>query len=325
MFNRKSLALWLCIISISAATLLAQEASLSGTISGWVFDSASRSLRPIIGIPGASYLGDPLVAGLDWAAVAPEGNHALALRAGDLYSVRGLQSNPAWTLIEGALPSPGRIAWSADASVAVLSSSVESRIQFVRNLGEGPVAGPPIDLPGRVSALALDRAGERALVGIEAEQEGGLYLVSPDGSPRLLAPLGRPAAIALAANDRDLFVADRASRQIWELRNFREEATPLLFADDGGGVTDAVGLALSRDGRLLFVASQSGKTLDAYALESRSLSSRSALDYEPSLLEPLSGRVLFLLKSRGSGNEPLLVLDTSREPTVYFVPVGRGE
>jgi len=325
MFSTKSLVLWLCIISVSAAVLPAQEARLSGPISGWVFDGATHSLRPIIGMPGASYLGDPLVAGLDWAAVAPEGNQALALRAGNLYAVRGLEGNPAWTLIEGGLPSPGRIAWNASASVAVLSSSAESRLQFVRNLGEGPVAGAPIDLPGRVLALALDRAGERAVVGIEAEQEGGLYLVSQAEPPRLLARLGRPAAIALAANDRDLFVADRASRQIWEFRNFRQEATPLLFAEDGSGDSDAVGLALSRDGRLLFVASQSGKTLDAYALESRSLFSRSALDYEPSLLEPLSGRVLFLLKSSGNGREPLLVLDTSREPTVYFVPVGRGE
>jgi hypothetical protein len=324
MFNRKSLAIWLCILAICAANLLAQVASLSGPISGRVFDRSSRSLRPIMGIPGASYLGDPLVAGLDWAAVAPEGSQALALREGNLYSVRGLQSSPAWTLIEGALASPERVAWSGDASVAVLSSS-ESRLQFLRSLGEGPVAGPPIDLPGRVSALALDRAGGCSLVGVEADQGGGLYLVSPEGPPRLLMPLGRPSAIAVAGNDRDLFVADRANRQIWELRDFREAATPLLFADDGGGMTDAVGLALSRDGKVLFVANQSAKTLDVYTLETRSLASRSSLDYEPSLLEPLSGPVLFLLKSVGNNNEPLLVLDTSREPTVYFVPVGRGE
>jgi sugar lactone lactonase YvrE len=162
-------------------------------------------------------------------------------------------------------------------------------------------------------------------VGVEADQGGGLYLVSPEGPPQLLMPLGRPSAIAVAGNDRDLFVADRANRQIWELRDFREAATPLLFADDGGGMTDAVGLALSRDGKVLFVANQSAKTLDVYTLETRSLASRSSLDYEPSLLEPLSGPVLFLLKSVGNNNEPLLVLDTSREPTVYFVPVGRGE
>ncbi len=324
MFNQKSLAIRLCILAICAANLLAQVASLSGPISGRVFDRSSRSLRPIIGIPGASYLGDPLVDGLDWAAVAPDGSRALALREGNLYSVRLLDSSPAWTAIEGALASPERVAWSGDASVAALSSS-ESQLQFLRSLSEGPVAGPRIDLPGHVSALALDRAGNYALVGIEGDQGGGLYLVSSEGSLRLLMPLGRPSGIAMAGNDRDVFVADRASSQIWELQSFREAPTPLLFADEGSGLTDAVGLALSRDEKLLFVASQSAKTLDAYALETRSLASRSSLDYEPSLLEPLSGPALFLLKSVGQDNEPLLVLDTSREPTVYFVPVGRGE
>ena len=47
-------------VLIGGLTLSAQEATLSGPISGYVFDSASRSVRAIMGLPGAAYLGDPL-------------------------------------------------------------------------------------------------------------------------------------------------------------------------------------------------------------------------------------------------------------------------
>ena len=48
----------------------AQTSQISGPVTGYTFDAAARGLRPILGIPGASLLGDPLNFGFEVASVA---------------------------------------------------------------------------------------------------------------------------------------------------------------------------------------------------------------------------------------------------------------
>ncbi len=324
MRNRKSVIM-LCALLIGGLTLAAQEASISGPLSGFVFDRASRSIRPIVGLPGAAYLGDAVAAGLDWAAVAPEGAVALAARDGRLWAVRGVGAEQTWVAVEGVVATPDRAAWNADGSLAVVYAREEGRVQFLRNLADDPVAGPAVELPGRISALALESASGCAVAGVEAPRDGGLYLVCPEAPVRQLAAMAEPAAIALAGGGRDLFVAERATGRILEIRDFRDEAAVMVFAASPGEGWDPVGLAVSADQRRLFVADRAGQRVDAYEVATRTLLAQIAVDGEPSLLEPLSVKSVFLLRSAGGGGEPLLVLDAGREPAVYFVPAGRGE
>jgi len=240
-----------------------------------------------------------------------------------LYGLRGLNAELAVVEIAGALAAPERAAWSADGSGAVIYSGAEGRLQFLRNLLENPVAGAAVEAPGPVVALVA--SGECAVAGVGSERGGGVYLVCPDAPARLLAAVAQPAALALANGGRDLFVADRATGRILEIRGFRDEATVMAFAEDSTGNSDPVGLAVSADQRRLFVADRAAKRVDTYDLESRALLGQIAVEWEPALLEPLALRSVFLLKSSGSGQEPLLVLDAGREPAVYFVPAGRGE
>lgn len=324
MLNSRVVILSLCAFLIGGCTLAAQEALLSGPVSGSVYDPASRSLRPIMGLPGASYLGDPLIADLDWAAAAPDGRTMLASRGGSLWAVRQTGSALLWAGIDGGLESPERAAWNADGSAAAIYSTRQG-LQLLRSLGDTPAAGPAVELPGRVTALALEASGTCAVAGVEAERDGGLYLVCADAAPKLLVGLARPAALALAPNKDALFVADRGSGEILEVRNFRGEAAVMPFAADTAGSWDPVGVAVSSDGAFLYVAHRSEKRVDAYEVASRTLVSRIAVDWEPTLLEPLAVKSVFLLKSPGGVDEPLLVLEAGREPAVYFVPTRRGQ
>jgi hypothetical protein len=325
MLNSKVLVFCLCAFLMGGLTLAAQEALLSGPVSGSVYDPASRSLRPIVGLPGASYLGDPLIADLDWAAAAPDGRTMLALRSGRLWAVRQTGSALLWAGIDGGLASPERAAWSADGSAAAIYSSRQG-LQLLRSLGDTPAAGPAVELAGRVTALAVEASGACAVAGVEAERDGGIYLVCADAAPKLLVGLAHPAALALAPNNNDaLFVADRGSGQILEVRNFRGEAAVMPFAADASGSWDPVGAAVSGDGAFLYVAHRSAKRVDAYEVASRTLASRIAIEWEPTLLEPLAVKSVFLLKSPGGRDEPLLVLEAGRELAVYFVPSGRGQ
>jgi hypothetical protein len=309
---------------IGALTLTAQQATLSGPISGYVFDNATRSVRAIMGLPGAAYLGDPLLAGLEWASVAPSGEVALALKDGKWYAIRGLAAWAHWTELEGSFPAPDRTAWSQDGNTAAVSTGAGGGLRFFRNLLGGPEAVSGADLPGPVTALALEASGECAVAAVKAEAEGGVYLACPGATARLLAAVGDPAALVLARGGRDLFVADRTGR-ILEIQDFREAARVMPFAEMPGSGWDPVGLAVSADQRFLWVAHRSERRLDSFDLDSRALAGQIGVEGEPVMLEPLAVKSVFLLRSVGSAGEPLLVLEAGAQPAVYFVPAGRGE
>src|SRR5512134_3362781 len=86
MRNPKFLACGLLLLALGAA--FGQDGGLTGPVSGMVFDADSRSLRPVVGVPGAAYLGQPAVSGLDWASVAPNGRAALVLSNAQLRLLR---------------------------------------------------------------------------------------------------------------------------------------------------------------------------------------------------------------------------------------------
>ncbi len=321
--NRKMVALYLIVVVAMAA----QQVRLAGPVAGFVFDSHSGSIRPILGVPGAAYVSGDLVSGLEWASVSPDGDTALALKDGALYALRGLKDfDVSWRAIDGAVPQPSLAAWSRDGSAAAVYSPASNSVQVIADLRAAPAAGPPIEVAGvegRVCALALE-GSQRVVAGIESEAAGGVYLLGESG-PKLLARASRPAALAVAANGRDLLLADSAGRQILEIQDFAGESKPVVVADEAAGVSDPVGLAVSADGKTLFTVSGEGKSVDVYDLTARMLSARIGLDTEPSILQALPAGSLYLLNSFGDGGDPLMVFDPNRAPAVYFVPVGRGE
>ena len=248
--SRKRLTPIALALGLTALAFAAESGGPSGPVSGAVFDRSSRSIRPILGIPGSSYLGPDAAAGLDEAAVAPNGSLALALSAGRLVLVRGLERlSPVSVDIEGALADAGRIAWSPDSSAAVLYSPASRRIQVIRNVEKSPVAGSATELAaaGRLSSLAVDASGN-VLAGVEG---AGLFLHAAGQPARLLAPFGNVTSLLLTRGGADVFVVDREKGLIAEIRDFLTSAAVMPFTD---GLLDPAGIALSRDKRQMFVA-----------------------------------------------------------------------
>jgi len=319
MLSRILIILAVCLLPLGAVA--SEQARLAGPVSGLVFDHQAHAIRPVIGVPGASYLGEPLAAGIDLAAVSPDGRLALAAQEGSLFLLRKLDgAQPVWSLLEEAAGLPERIVWNrASSAVAVVSTA--GRLRAWRIAADETVAVLASDLSalgGRATALAVDASGS-VVAGIEAEQAGGIYLVSPEGS-RLLASAARPSAVALANGDRDLYVADRARQEILLLRGFRDAGAPALVANQSLGVSDPVGLAVSADGKALIVAGAADRSLLLIDLSAPAPALSIELEFEPSRVEPLPGGPLFLLNSRGAPHEPLQVLEMAPTPAVYFVP-----
>src|SRR5271165_3138115 len=119
----------------------------SGPITGYICDTSSRAIRPMIGFPGSAYVGASLVSGIDAASVAPNGSSALVEQKGQsvmLVSLGGADPIPA--AIGSAIGAVDFFAWAPDAGSAAVYSSKTGRAQILSQLKGSPIAGNPIAL-----------------------------------------------------------------------------------------------------------------------------------------------------------------------------------
>src|SRR5579884_2573592 len=105
-----------------------------GPITGAIFDTSTHSIRSIMGLPGAAYLGASALSTWDLAMPSPDGKKAVALRGGELSLIADLSQPDSATDIGAAIQTVDRVVWSADSSTAVLYSSRSSQLQRVTGL-----------------------------------------------------------------------------------------------------------------------------------------------------------------------------------------------
>src|SRR5260370_40702316 len=68
----------------------AQSVTMQGPVSGFIFHNPTQTIRPIMGIPGAAYVGAAVFTGVDFAVVAPNGKPAIFRQDGLLSPLLGL-------------------------------------------------------------------------------------------------------------------------------------------------------------------------------------------------------------------------------------------
>jgi len=312
------LASLLCMCALAA---LADDARVSGPVPGFVFDRSSQSIRPIFGVPGSSYLGPSVMDGFDIASVSPLGISALATQSGKLFFIPNLNSGqPDFLALNGAISGATAFAWSRDGSIAAIYSADSNRAQVLRKLDGTPTVDDPIDLSALnapVTALAFD--GKRMLIGA-----AGVYLADGQNSPKLLVQAAKPVALALDSAKGDLYIADQTNNQIWMIRDYAGDATPILFADERSGVSLPVGVRVSANGLRLLIANSGSKGVDAVDLSTRTTLAHIDLDFAPTRMEAIGSGSLSLLNF-GTADSPLYVLDSGGDLSVYFVPAGGGQ
>ena len=295
------------------------SASLGGPVTGFVFDSQTLAIRPMLGIPGAAYIGAPVASQVAAASVSPDGSAAFVIRLGRLVLYTGLRGTaPASVTVDNAILGVDRFAWAANATAAAVYSSKSGQAQILTNLAQTPAAGAPIDLssiPGTVAALAFD--GQHILAGAASTESGGIYLAGAQTALERIAAASSPSAIVLAGGN--LYFADRQSQQIWEVENYSKTPAVVLFAGDSG-ISAPAGLQLSADGLRLYAANAGNQKLAIYDVASRSPLQSIDLDFTPTGLDRFGASSVYLLSSSGQG--PLHVLSdvNTAKIAVYFVP-----
>lgn len=292
---------------------------------GYVFDSSAQAVRLVSGIPGAATFGPPLGAGapmLD-ALLSPLHDYALFTSAPD--SIPAIlqfgADAPVIQSIGGAGPAKTMVL-SPSGKAALIGSLDASSVQVVTGLPAQPTVVATIDisaLPGQLEAMGIADVGLPVISMASPQTGSSIYLLAPDAAPRLLAAVGQVSAISFFPNRPDVLIADRQNSQVISIYDVAGQAGASTFAAGQAGLSDPVGIAVSADGRTVYVAnaaSQSILVLDAATAAPVTLYKCSCT---PSGLNRMLGRSVFRLTADVS--QPLWVWDGDAvDPHIAFIP-----
>jgi len=311
---------------MAASVICAHANGIGGPVTGYVMDGRGQSLRPIEGVPGAARVGAPIsfTFPVNMAAVAAQQDYALVLDAsgdGRPMLALGLRSGtPQMRSIEGVIPA-SQMVLSASGAVAAIYSAADARLQFITGLPDSPQALDAVEVAapdGAVKALALDAAGQTALV---VAGDGSIYrALSQRGSGfTWIARVPGASSVGFLPNGDDAVVGSSSTGEVLLLHGLSGALSIRTVAGAANGITSVRAIrALSN--REVAVVDAAAGGLAAVDLESGS-TEWIALTGAADRLESLDGSVLLL---NNVGTRPLLLLDTTHGRVPFFVPPDRN-
>ena len=308
------------LILLSAGGLAGESAQLAGPVSGYVFDASARGLRPILGVPGSSLLGNPVDFGLEVGAayVAPGQDAAFVRAAGGTFHLFRLQSGAATeVMVNGLAGAPERVIFSPSGTAAALYRS--GSVQIVTGLPASPAIASSLDVSaaGVPGSLALSDDGTSFLLASGRSVE----LIANGGGLQTLTATAGPALLAFAPGRLEAAVADPAGAGVVLFRNLAGAAAPQVLAAPDNTIQSATALAFTPDGGRVLLANFGAQSVMAFDLAGGAPSSI-ACSCSPTAL----ARIGNLFRLNEPGRDPLWLLDAQGDsPRLLFVPaLGTG-
>ncbi len=270
---------------------------------GLVFEERTGSLRPVLGIPGAARLGEPIDIGarLARAVVSPRQDAAIGVTAEG--AAIGIRLSPAGAVTQDLGAASGPIAFSDDGGAAAIAGG---GITLWRT-GESFEPAGRVDIEGEITALAL--SGDGAL--LAALANGAVQLLEPGQPPVTVGSVRHASAAAFVPGSRDAIVTDDAGDIVYLLRS----GAFFAIADQAAGVAGPVAAAVS-SGRALVANAKTGAVLSIRL--SDGAAETSDCGCRPSRLDPTLENGVFWLA------DGLVFDDQPAGRRVWFVPAGEG-
>jgi hypothetical protein len=297
---------------------------IRGPVLGFVPNDAGTSIQPILGIPGASIFGPPLVLGSEVrnTVVSPKQDYALAVRGPEAEPVViRFDGNPLESLSsKGIRPGADVIAISPGGTAAALYGHGNKVLQSIGRPSEaaGVVFESSVsDIPGRLRGLAVADDGTLALLNFADGDTTALWVVSLTGS-RWLVPAARPSAANFLKGRHDIVVADDATQEVFLVLAVDGTPSRVPLAAFGDGFDSIAGVAESDDGRRILISSRSTGTVTLFDMAT-GLSAVLPCNCQTSGLHRLKGDSVFRLS--GLSDTPVSLLEaSSAEPRVLVIP-----
>jgi len=302
------------LILLASGLVLGQPSQMSGPMAGYIFDHAAGQLRPILGMPGAALIGDPLELGFDATAatVAPRQDTAF-VAAGDRTFLFRLRAGAATEIIVNGLTSaPERVVFSPTGTAAALYA--RGSMQMIAGLPDSPAIAGSLDVSaaGVPDALALSDDATTVLL----SSGGSVTLFRSGASVGQLTQTAGSALLAFAPGRLDAAVADLSGAGLVLFRDLSGAAQPQILAAPDDSIRSGSALAFSADGQRLLLASSAGHSVTAFDLSGGGRNVI-ACSCSPTALAPLGN--VFRLNEAGSG--PVWLLDDQPGAgRIVFVP-----
>jgi hypothetical protein len=297
----------------------AQPARWSTPTLGYLYDSDSKAIRVLSGIPGAASLDGGLAVPdkLEQAAISPNGKYAIAAvkDAGGLSLITWSTGAVTSAALDGTPASADLVAFSNSSAVAAILSRDAQTIQIWTGLPDQPALARQVAAVD-LSALAVSDDGT-LLAGANASS---VFLIGGD-QPKVIAN-GGPYALTFLKDSHDLAIADQTADQISLLTQTDGDIKTQALAGSADGVAQVAALAVSGDGAVLVAANLRGKSVLTIDLASK-LSTLTQCDCQAEGLYRAQGNAVFRLTN--SIDNPISVFDGDTGPRVVIIPAGGAQ
>jgi hypothetical protein len=321
----------LCLLLISPVASSAASAGqfvtgVSGPVAGYILDSNSGNLRPILGILGSSTLGKPmdlgytldqaLTLGPRFAIVSASGNAELQIL--DLET-----SPPSAAAIAGVPSGPSVAVASLHATSAAVYHPEARQVWILTGLPQKPKVSHSIDLSllGQVKQMAVRDDGQVLVFSAIDRGEESLYAWSAAlESIRVLTPTVSIGGIAMTGNGGAI-VADRGTNEVFAFWDAGGASIRQFLVGAEDGVASPVGVAVSASGRI-HIANSASSTTMTLDPGGRFLSIQNC-GCDISGVYPLKD---FVYRLTNRMDRTIFLLDASTaEDRLLFIPTPEGE
>jgi hypothetical protein len=279
---------------------------------GFIASQAPARLQPILGIPGAARLGNPLLLpatvtqihiapGHAYALVeqAPGNPLALVLLQGITTQTRNLPLRP----IMGALSQIDILAFSPMGTSAVLYSRQTNQLQVLTGLPKLPqlyLNVPNLAIPYGPQKVAVSDDAQAVLV---SDAAGSVYSVSRNAAPVPVNHSPEISALAFVAQSRESIICDRTLNTMSFLRDSTARSVALGPATND--ICQPEAAASTTDGKTVLLACPAQHAVLSIDRAS-GLTRVHNMSNSPSALEPLGVRDVFLMSPPENGTYWLL-------------------
>ncbi len=300
--------------------LAGQPGAISGPSLGLVLDSEAMVLRPILGIPGAATLGDPLALEfqVSRAALSPVKGYALAVRADDS-SVMLVRAGGEVSAVPIAETNPDAIAFNPTGTIAALYFNASKRVQIIEGLPDSPKLLRSAELPKLsvpLSSLAVSADGSSLLVAVNVSDAAEAYLLPSSGTARRLGSFGVISALRFVDDGANVLIADAQANSVFLVQSTTGETT--LLASERDGISEPADLAV--EGRRILVANKASGVITVLDRDGAP-PSLVQCTCKPTALLRLAGGSVFRLTELSAA--PLWVIDAGKtDMPVLAIPMG---
>jgi hypothetical protein len=296
------------------------SATTNGPQLGYFWNAADATLRPVMGIPGASQIGESVVpAGMYTAGAAASVSAVALLQAPDgSLDVMALPAGQP-THLSAATTTGAQVRFSPSGKSALVFTPGASSVVLVSGLTSTPAASS-VATPFAIQEAALGDSGSFAIATGSAAG-ASIQIVGANGPATSVGSVGTLGGLAFASGDGLLF-ADASNNTLTLVRNASTSPASAPVPTAALLMTPA-GLGVSPNGQWVLVANSADPSTVRVDLTAQNAPLKIACSCTPALVATVAGTATFRVTAPGNG--PIWAVDAGAStPRSFFIPALPG-